>query len=380
MNGASARASGMEIPDPLLNAFHAIGGRGVVAFVGSGPSCDAGVPSWPELIRRVALELKLENEIATYLGDSRFVEAAEFLRKERSEDEIQGRIANEIRKIDHPGELHRLIVNAPFSAIVTTNYDLLLSGADTNRFFDPPITHQSIAVRDHLHRPFIFHLHGNINEPPSIVLTRKGYDEILAPKSVPARQFIYNILGTYVVLFIGFGFRDIDVDELLRQGDEIRALGYATVYALIPLPAGGDRVMDQNLRSRRVNPIYVEQRGDHGVAALRDWLAYVSRSVSVIAHSRALSTRAQKSRQVVATVAEILSSNLARPCLQDALALLPHRPDIANTLRRGLNNADMSALIDELSVFEMRRLLIALNRSERNPYIEDILTCFLPEQ
>jgi hypothetical protein len=370
----------MEIPDDLIRAFKPAGGHGVVAFVGSGPSSDAGVPGWSELIRRVAVELALDSEIVPYLESARFLEAAEFLSRQRSEEEVQQRIAQEVRRIDQPGVLHDLIVRAPFSGIVTTNYDLLLTTADKQRRFDPPVTYRSVSVRDHFRRPFIFHMHGHINEPKSIVLTRTGYDEIVAPQGIAARQFLFNVLGGYSVLFIGFGFRDLNVDTILREGERIGALGHTTVFGLVPSTASVDRVFDQNLRTRRINPIYLDDGGDYAKHALCEWLAELSRSVEKIARGHRLSVRATKPAGLLAKIEELFLANEWQSLVSSAMAQLTERPDLKNWARKGFGgDHDVKRLFEEVSVDELRQMLVMVNRDRRSPVIEDALSCFPPE-
>ncbi len=366
----------MLIPDDLIHAFKGAGGRGVVAFIGSGPSCDAGLPSWSELIRRVAVDLSLAGAVAPYLASGQFLEAAQFLSRSRSEDEVQQRVAKELRRFDRPGGLHELIVRAPFSGIVTTNYDLLLTSADRNNQFDPPVTFRNVSVRDHFHRRFLLHMHGHVNEPETIVLTRKGYDQIVAPTAAPARQFLANVLGLYSVLFIGFGFRDLNVDAVLRDGEELRTLGYTSVFGLVPSAPNFDPVFDENLRTRRVNPIYVQDASDHGTAALGEWLKDLTRSVERISLARRFSARAAKPASLLNKIQTVLAMDEWRPLVAKAMADLRDRPDLQNYDRIG---QDIQRLFDEVSSEELRQILTRVNAQMRHSLIEDALSCFPPE-
>jgi hypothetical protein len=370
----------MDIPNDLIHAFESAGGHGVVAFVGSGPSCDAGVPGWSELIRRVAVELSLDSEVGPYLASGRFLEAAEFLSRQCSEEEVQQRIAKEIRLNSKPGLLHDLIVRVPFSGIVTTNYDLLLSTADQQKRFDPPVTYRNVSVKDHYHRRFVLHMHGHIGEPTTIVLSRKGYDEIVAPEGVAARQFLFNVLGGYSVLFIGFGFRDLNVDMILREGEQVGALGYTSLFGLVPSTASVDRVFEQNLKTRRINPIYLADAGDYGKDALCKWLSGLSRSVEGIARAHRQSARSKKPRELLAKIEAVFLANELRSLVPKAMAQLKDRPDLDNWARKGFGgDDDMKRLFEEVSVDELRQILVMVNRERRNPVIEDALSCFPPE-
>jgi hypothetical protein len=367
----------MEFPDDLIRAFEPAGGHGVVVFVGSGPSCDAGLPSWSELLRRVALDLALEPDVRPSLEAAAFLEAAEYLRRESSEEEVQERVAKEIRRFDSPGAIHDAIVRAPFSAIITTNYDLLLTHSDRTHRFDPPITHLGVTVHDHFHRPFVFHMHGHVNEPRSIVISRKGYDEIVSPKADPARQFLFTVLGGYTVLFVGFGFRDSNVDDILREGDRIGTLGHTTLFGLVPSPPAIDRVREQNLKTRRINPIYLENRDDHGRAALLQWLEELTASVENIAAARRRPVRAAKPH-VLEPLGRLLRTSEWRPLVSDAMTHLPRRPDLGHWSRRGFTEHDVQRLFDSVTVDELRQILIHVNAARRIEVIEDALSCLPP--
>jgi len=366
----------MLIPDGLIRAFEPVGGRGVVAFVGSGPSCDAGLPSWSQLIRRVATDLSLESDVAPYLDSGELLEAAQFLSRARTEDEIRHRVASELRRFDRPGGLHELIVRVPFSGIVTTNYDLLLSLADRDNRFDPPVTYRNVSVSDHLHRRFLFHMHGHVNEPETIVLTRTGYDEIVSPAAGPARQFVASILGAYSVLFIGFGFRDLNVDVVLREGKELRTLGYTTVFGVVPSPPTIDRVFEAKLRTQRVNPIYIEDASDHGTAALRQWLENLIRSLGRMSVAYRSPARVTKPAPLLERIAAVLEMDEWRPVFWKAIAEIPDRPDLQNWQRT--SEGDMTKLFDQISANELREILIRVNAEKRHPTIEDALSRFPP--
>ena len=369
----------MEFPDHLLQAFAPAGGHGVVAFVGSGPSCDAGLPSWSELVRRVALDLELEEDVRVSLEAGAFLEAAEYLRRKSSEEEVQERVAKEILRLNSPGALHDAIVRAPFSAIITTNYDLLLTYSDRTHRFDPPVTHLGVTVHDHIHRPFVFHMHGHVNEPRSIVISRKGYDEIVSPKADAARQFLFSVLGGYTVLFIGFGFRDSNVDDILREGDRIGTLGHTTLFGLVPSPPAIDRVREGGLKTRRINPIYLEDRGEHGRAALLQWLEELTASVEKIAEAGRRPVRAAKPPHVLDPIENLLRTSEWRPLLSDAVTHLPRRPDLEHWSRRGFTEHDVQRLFNFVTVDELRQILMRLNTARRSEIIENALSCLPPE-
>lgn len=369
-----------EIPFPidLLRAFDAQQGSGVVAVVGSGPSCHAGLPSWPELLRRIAGEVGLEAEVKKYLHDGDYLSVAQFLVMRRTEQEIQERVAKQIKLTEQgPSPLHRLIVKLPFAGIITTNYDLLLSHADANQSFQPAMNYSNSSLRDKSNERFILHLHGHIGDPASIIVSRQGYD-YMELKAGKVRQFLAGVFQYRTVLFIGFGFADHHVDDVLREFKDTGAMGETTVFALIPSRAPSDPVLHENLRSRSVNPIYIADEGDYGVKELQIWLESLERGLTQIASSKGQSVKAVKPKYVVDKIESLLISDGWLDLFAVALRSLPNRPDLQHSVRSQLRPPDVSRILDRLAPEEMRLTLVSINKARRNEVIEDLLTCFPP--
>ena len=135
-----------------------------------GPSCHAGLPSWGALIREIAYKLRLTDKVKADLDKNDFAEIAGFISKQiGGEDNLKFKVCeNNIKdKAKSPSILHEKIVSLNLKGIVTTNYDLLLTDADKRKYFSPPVnnrTSQLISLPQS-RKPFIFHLHGSINDP-----------------------------------------------------------------------------------------------------------------------------------------------------------------------------------------------------------------------
>ncbi len=328
----------------------------------------------------MAAEVRLEKDIEPYLRRSEYLQVAEFLARERTQRDIQDRVAKQIKRASSkPSPIHDLIVSIPFAGIITTNYDLLLTQADKKVFFNLPITHQNTGLRNQIHEHFLLHLHGHINEPETIVLSRKSYDEIEL-KNSKVRSFLSGVFQNFIVLFIGFGFADVHIDDFLREFKETDSMGDSSVFALIttPSPDTPDRVRDQNLRFRYVNPIYLVDRGDYGVGEICSWLEALRDGVKQISSSIAQSTKTQQPIHLIDSLRSLFISDEWFPPLLNSLATLPNRPDVANLLRIGFTKADVDKLFSRLSPAEMRSILIYLNSTNRSPLLEDALSCFPP--
>ena len=104
-------------------------------------------------------------------------------------------------------------------AIITTNYDLFLGSV-----FDgyECITGQTILRYNTNSFGEIFHIHGDVSRPESIVLTAKDYDEWGDKKKyVSAKLLTY--FAEHPVFILGYGLGDPNVRSILRDIGELVA-------------------------------------------------------------------------------------------------------------------------------------------------------------
>jgi len=104
-------------------------------------------------------------------------------------------------------------------AIITTNYDTLLE-----QVFEgyEPISGQTILRYNTNSFGEIFHIHGDVTNPMSIVLTKADYDEWTEKKKyVSAKLLTY--FAEHPVFILGYGLGDANVKSILRDIGEIVA-------------------------------------------------------------------------------------------------------------------------------------------------------------
>lgn len=104
-------------------------------------------------------------------------------------------------------------------AIITTNYDLFLEsvfeGYET-------ITGQSIIRYNTNSFGEIYHIHGDITEPSTIVLTKSDYDEWSEKKKyVSAKLLTY--FAEHPVFIFGYGLGDDNIKSIMRDIGELVA-------------------------------------------------------------------------------------------------------------------------------------------------------------
>jgi hypothetical protein len=234
--------------------------RGVV-FLGAGASAscvsDGGVrqPAWDALLTDLSAQLR-EQDLEAFdeaLGRSRLLDAAQIIVDAVSPPLLYSRLLalfgnNSIK----PSSLYNSINLIDQPVVMTTNYDRMFE-----RFWetdlDEPLTGPKppLMVSNYLdndvvdnlrsNRRLLLKLHGTVEKPRDIVLSRSQYSKA---KYEHANFFrvVSALMLTRTVLFIGCGFNgDPDID-LLLEDSAFAAQSSAPHYALVAKGRHGSEI------------------------------------------------------------------------------------------------------------------------------------------
>jgi hypothetical protein len=148
------------------------------------------------------------------------------------------------------GDLYRSLPRHCLPVWLTTNYDDLIERAlnshnkppriDVARWTPPDLywdrsAYDLTGFEASAAAPLVFHLHGRYDDPASMVISESDYLEFLEQLSrdrdavLPAA--VVKAIATTSLLFIGYSFRDVNLQLVLRQW-RIPKLA----YAVRPLP------------------------------------------------------------------------------------------------------------------------------------------------
>jgi SIR2-like domain len=166
------------------------------------------------------------------------------------EDRLRSLVVADIADADDP---YRVLPRHPFPVWLTTNYDDLITRAlnaankpprvGVSRWTPPDVFFEAARYdlgdfRPTAEQPLVFHLHGRYDDPASMVITEGHYLEFLeqmaAGDGVLPPQ-VQQALATTSLLFLGYSFRDVNLQLALRRWKVPR-----TAYAVRPYPAGLD--------------------------------------------------------------------------------------------------------------------------------------------
>ena len=108
-----------------------------VAIAGSGISIEAGLPSWPQLLSKLAdyfdsrgLDTSRARSLA---AKTKFPEAFDSLSEVSSIEEVHSQVKQLVSQVTTPGQYHKRLADWPFKFYITTNYDCLIEKSSGGR-------------------------------------------------------------------------------------------------------------------------------------------------------------------------------------------------------------------------------------------------------
>jgi hypothetical protein len=244
----------ITVPPGLL---HAIREGSCVAFLGAGFSAAAKLPSWEALLIGIAKHELVPCEVREYALDRLKghrsdwnEEVAEMLRDVLRNDFVEV-LGEQLQGFDLDGEMSErleLLRGIPFRAVLTTNFDDILSGLIPgpeayNRFLTRDSRTRSLFARGLEHGGFqdrspVIKLHGDLSDPNSIVFSRLDYRKRLF-SDAGYLNFLKSLFMFNTVLYLGFSFTDAYINQLrsemlamLGEGSRDRPLAYAVLADL----------------------------------------------------------------------------------------------------------------------------------------------------
>jgi len=201
--------------DELANSVRQ---RKTILFAGAGLSMGVGLPSWSQLVDRLAADAGLDEhqkERSTYqtLAEYYRVKHGDF----RSLIDWMKHTWTVSREQVVRSDIHRLVVEFDFPLIYTTNYDTNIEMAF--EAFGRPYT-KICSARDVARAPSgvaqIVKFHGDFEDADSIVIGESDYFGRLtfdAPLDIKLRA---DALG-HSLLFIGYSMSDVNIRYLLHR-------------------------------------------------------------------------------------------------------------------------------------------------------------------
>jgi SIR2-like domain len=237
--------------------FAVIGFGEAIAFVGAGLSAGAnlGYPTWSNLLQKLFQEA---NEIAPFeartVAENALFYADEIkahFKAHDALDKFKAALCREYspREEDNTSSTHHRLMQLPFRAFVTTNYDWCLEQALSEYSLsqsrkpppDPCVIvkangedrhmvsnfFRSLVERRGSDRRYVAHIHGCYNDAENIILSASEYSKAYGfviekgqisrrkPSSTLHRQFAWSLFASRRLVFFGCSMEDPYIKALL---------------------------------------------------------------------------------------------------------------------------------------------------------------------
>ena len=210
------------------NLVRAINSGRSFALIGSGPSCDLGMPSWRQLAEHVLESLTNDADIQQAKGFLDSKQYAKFFGLAGTALGIETLlkiIEEKLSREWHSGRVYDYLVSWPFQSYLTTNFDNQLYRHLRN--VEPSAVTRLNSEEDvrTLHstvKNVIFKIHGDFSMPEDIVLTEKQYlDFQQSPKRLYWRDTIFTLLRMVDLVMVGYSLSDPDFNQQLERANQI---------------------------------------------------------------------------------------------------------------------------------------------------------------
>lgn len=188
-------------------------------FMGTGVGVPAGLPTWGQLLGRLAEEAGVDTggsfdqlsplDQAQYLNDA--------------VPDLGKAVAKIIGEAGVPSLGHNILAALGCREAVTTNYDSLYERAVEMQRGSHGVANVLPWEQPLPGRQWILKMHGDVARPESIVLTRQQFVAYDADTR-PAGAFLQTLLLTRHVLFVGASLTDDNVVRLAYEVDRFRRL------------------------------------------------------------------------------------------------------------------------------------------------------------
>jgi hypothetical protein len=187
----------------------------LVLFMGAGTSVGAGLPSWKQLIGRLGDKAGMtsEAEQAELLAlDPRDAGVVVDRRLRKQQRSLAGEIGGLVKRT-RVSLTHQLLASLPVTEAATTNYDVLFEKA----WDDAGRRHAVLPKESVRDAPrWLLKLHGSIDDPDRIVLSRDDYLRFEG-EGVALAGVIQAMLLTRHMLFVGYSLSDDNFHRLVHQ-------------------------------------------------------------------------------------------------------------------------------------------------------------------
>jgi hypothetical protein len=229
------------------------------------------LPSWPWLVSRMCREILIHSSTEEHTSLRSFfieegpLDCAQLFRQTVGEAKYREFLLSQFDAARQPfiraTPSHSALVRLNLPVLFTTNYDELIEAAhaEAGQQLRVTISEEQFRAR-RVERPdrHLVKIHGSIDQPDSIVLTRTDYARARV-KRTEMLGFLRSEMAETSFLFVGFSLSDPNFNLL---HDDIRLVYGMNVPTSYTVQGRRNPVKDRYLRSLDVNTIWLDAWND----------------------------------------------------------------------------------------------------------------------
>ena len=221
----------------------------LVLFVGAGASIDSKMPSWKEAIGKVKKRLGIK--------ENDYLKIPQYYYDARGKKEYTA-LMRKIFKYGQPlstSTVHKKIMQFNASTIITTNYDHLIEQAsEENAEVRQVISCDSDLPYETASKELI-KMHGDF-EHDNFVLKEDDYLHYSSNFKL-IENYIKSIIGSKVILFLGYSFNDPDIKQIFTWVKDILKKDFQRAY-LINVDDEYDPNKEEYYKNLGINVIFAK--------------------------------------------------------------------------------------------------------------------------
>ncbi len=199
----------------------------LVFFLGAGLSALSEYPQWKELVDKFYIELDGKTKVGYYSSDE-YLKIPQKFFAVKGEDEYD-RILEEVFSVNKsPNPIHDMILAMNPVHIITTNYDDLIDKAcwQRGRYFSIISAEEDVAKVTSSR--YLLKVHGDFRrgfKGRHVVLKESDYINY-EHKYALISNLMKTIMATHVIVFMGYGLGDYNINLILNWVKQLQKDGY----------------------------------------------------------------------------------------------------------------------------------------------------------